>query len=353
VIVAASGAEALALIERGHAFDVIFSDIFMPDMSGLELVRALRRAHVDSPVVIMTGNPALESATLALEVGAIRYLTKPVEPELLCMMVEQALASRAHERLLRQALAEVEADAIARAHTSQLAGNFQRGLDALWMAYQPILRPGQSEIFAHEALLRTRESTIVHAGAFIDAAERLGRLEELGRLIRSEVAAALRQVGAAMLFVNLHPLELLDPQLYSDDNPLAPFAQQVAFEVTERAALELIHDLPERIGRLRALGYRIALDDLGAGYSGLGSIPVLKPDIVKIDMSLVRGIHRSTMNRKLVGSLITLCHEMNALVVAEGVECAEERDTLIALDCDLMQGYLFARPNAELRTALL
>src|SRR6185369_588150 len=97
--------------------------------------------------------------------------------------------------------------------------------------------------------------------------------------------------------------------------------------------------------RLRALGYRIAIDDLGEGYSGLTSFALLEPEVVKLDMSLIRGIDGVPMKKKLVRAMSTLCRELDARLVAEGVETIAERDTLCELGVDLMQGFLFATPD--------
>jgi EAL domain-containing protein (putative c-di-GMP-specific phosphodiesterase class I) len=99
------------------------------------------------------------------------------------------------------------------------------------------------------------------------------------------------------------------------------------------------------VTRLRTLGYRIAIDDLGAGYAGLTSFAQLEPEVVKVDMSLVRGIDGSPMKQKLVRSIISLCTELGIQLVAEGIETPGERDSLISLGGDLCQGYLFARPG--------
>jgi EAL domain-containing protein (putative c-di-GMP-specific phosphodiesterase class I) len=149
----------------------------------------------------------------------------------------------------------------------------------------------------------------------------------------------------AHIFVNLHPLDLEDDELYADDGALTPFAGQVVLEITERAALDRIHELGSRVTRLRTLGYRIAIDDLGAGYAGLTSFAQLEPEVVKVDMSLIRGIDRSPVKQKLVRSIISLCTELGIQLVAEGIETPEERDTLVALGGDLCQGYLFAKPG--------
>jgi EAL domain-containing protein (putative c-di-GMP-specific phosphodiesterase class I) len=149
----------------------------------------------------------------------------------------------------------------------------------------------------------------------------------------------------ADIFINLHPSDFLDETLFSSDSPLATFAPHIVLEVTERAALDEKAGIAERVGRLRKLGYRIAIDDLGAGYAGLTYFTQLTPDVVKIDISLVRDINKDEVKQKLVGSLARLCKELGMRVVAEGIETAGERDTCVELGCNLLQGYLFAKPG--------
>ncbi len=100
-----------------------------------------------------------------------------------------------------------------------------------------------------------------------------------------------------------------------------------------------------RVAELRDSGFRIAVDDLGAGYADLNSFAVLEPEFVKLDMSLIRNLDTSTIKQKLVKSMASLCGEMRLYVVAEGVETLEERDAAVEFGCDLRQGYLFARPG--------
>jgi EAL domain-containing protein (putative c-di-GMP-specific phosphodiesterase class I) len=150
------------------------------------------------------------------------------------------------------------------------------------------------------------------------------------------------------LFVNLHPEDLLDADLVELASPLTKIASRVVLEVTERASLDTSPRLSERIERLRKLGFRIAVDDIGAGYSGLTSFTELTPEIVKIDMSLVRDVHTSALKQRTISALCRLCHEVGTLVVGEGVETLEERDVLVTLGCDLLQGYLIGRPKREL-----
>jgi EAL domain-containing protein (putative c-di-GMP-specific phosphodiesterase class I) len=174
-------------------------------------------------------------------------------------------------------------------------------------------------------------------------------LHQLGRVIRDRAVEPMFGTSDELaLFINLHPQDLLDPLLLDAGSLLARLGSRVVLEITERAALDGIKDARSRIAEARALGFRIAVDDLGAGYAGLSSFALLEPDLVKLDMSLVRDVDKNTMKQKLVGSMAGLCKEMGALIVAEGVETAEERDVLVELGCDLLQGYRFGRPQAAL-----
>jgi len=345
VSVAHDGREAAGLAKTTR-FDVIVSDIAMPDMDGLALLRAIREGDLDVPMIFMTGSPALESAVQAIEYGAFRYLVKPVEPAALLEVV--ARAARVHKlaQVRREAAMVQELEGKPIGDRAGLEARFASAIEKMWVAAQPIVSWSGRKIFAYETLLRTDEPTLRSPLDFFDAAERLGRAAELGRTIRARVATLLRETPPpAQLFVNLHPADLEDEELYSDGGALTPFAGEVVLEITERAALDRIHELGSRVTRLRTLGYRIAIDDLGAGYAGLTSFAQLEPEVVKVDMSLVRGIDASAVKQKLVRSIISLCTELGIQLVAEGIETAAERDTLVALGGDLCQGYLFARPG--------
>ena len=160
------------------------------------------------------------------------------------------------------------------------------------------------------------------------------------------MAAAVHEVpDRVLMFVNLHPRDLDDDELLSSSGVLAPFASQIVLEITERSALDQIRGLSKRIERLRALGFRIAVDDLGAGYAGLSSFAALEPDVVKADMSLVRGIESSPVKQKLLGAIVALTNDLQIRLIAEGIETPAERDCVTALGADALQGYLFARPG--------
>jgi EAL domain-containing protein (putative c-di-GMP-specific phosphodiesterase class I) len=345
VNVAHDGREAAAMA-KAHTYDVIVSDIAMPDMDGLGLLRTIRESDLDIPMIFMTGSPALESAVTAIEYGAFRYLVKPASPEAMLESVARAVRVHNLARVRREAMQVHELEGKPIGDRAGLEARYSSAVDKLWVAAQPIISWSGRRTFAYETLLRTDEPTLRSPLDFFDAAERLGKAAELGRIIRQHVARQLRETPPpALLFVNLHPADLEDDELYADEGALTPFAKQIVLEITERAALDRIHELQSRVTRLRTLGYRIAIDDLGAGYAGLTSFAQLEPEVVKVDMSLVRGIDRSPVKQKLVRSIITLCTELGIQLVAEGIETREERDSLITLGGDLCQGYLFAKPG--------
>jgi EAL domain-containing protein (putative c-di-GMP-specific phosphodiesterase class I) len=343
VTTAPGGEHAVKLLESG-AFDVILSDIRMPNLDGLTLLRTIRGRDLDVPVIFMTGSPNMETVVEALEYGVFRYLMKPIDGKELVSVVERAALMHRLALVRREVAEEVPGKPLG--DRAGMESRLASGLDKMWMAMQPVLSWKERSVFAYEALLRTEEPTLRNPVDFLETAERLNRTEELGRRIRAKIADQLMALPPAVkVFVNLLPSDLVDEELLSSEGALTPFAPGIVLEVTERAALDQVHGLAAAVSRLRDLGYQIALDDLGAGYAGLVSFAQLEPEIVKVDMSLVRGIHQSPIKQKLFRSLAAVCRELDTEIVAEGVEVTEERDCLSTLGGNLYQGYLFARPG--------
>lgn len=345
VTTANSGSAAVEAVRR-EPFDVILSDIHMPSMTGVDLLRLVRAYDLDVPVILMTGVPTVDTAIQAVELGALQYLPKPTPKEVLLDAVERASRLHRMATMKREALALGGSDDTRAGDRAGLEARFDRALDTMWIAFQPIVDVSRRRVFGYEALLRTREPSLPHPGAVLDSADRLGRIIDVGRRVRSLAAMAFVRASAdALLFVNLHTLDLLDDTLYRPDGPLVDVADRVVLEITERASLDQVKDVRARIAELRARGFRIALDDLGAGYAGLSSFATLEPEIVKLDMSLVRGVHESPLRRRLVASMTALCAEMGMRVVAEGIETSEELLGVRGCGCDLAQGYLLAKPG--------
>lgn len=339
---------ALAIARVGEGFDAIVTDIQMPGLDGIQLLRRIRERDLDVPVVLMTGAPSLDSAMRAVEHGALRYIPKPFDARELVTVMKTAVAMGKIAHAKREALEHLGADVTLVGDRAGLEATFERALGTLWMAFQPIVSVKERRVFGHEALMRSVEPALPHAGAMLDAAERLRRVHALGRVTRGRAASAaegLEPGDGIALFVNLHPHDLSDDALLDPASPLTAIASRVVLEVTERAPLDGLPDVRSRIRALRDLGFRLAVDDLGAGYAGLTALAHLEPEIVKLDMALVRGIDADPKRRKIVAKLTELAHDLGILVVAEGVETVAERDVVVDLGCDLLQGYLLARPG--------
>ena len=341
VVLAEDGRDAIAAMNRnGEPFDCVVSDVNMPELDGFGLVEAIRKHDDDLPVLLMTGDPSLDGAVRAIDSGAVSYLSKPFDQETLVAAVARAARRHGVARMRRRA------DSFATTfHLDDLPSKFTTALARAWMVFQPIIDVHTKKIYAYEALLRTDEPSLGRVDILIASAERLDRVHDLGRVVRDRVArAAVDLPDNALLFVNVHGLELNDEELYTAANPLAPMAERVVLEITERTGIE-----PEvgasRVAMLRRAGYRIAVDDLGAGYAALGALASLEPDVVKLDMSLIRNLDQHLTKRRVVGAITTLCHELGSKVVAEGVETVQEEAAVLEAGVDLIQGYLYARPT--------
>ena len=200
------------------------------------------------------------------------------------------------------------------------------------------LSVADSRLLADEALVRSADSRLSNPELLFDAAERLGCVSDLSRKSAAGCQAFpgppecldFRQSPPSGSTRRTSPVVRISP---------VPTCASGKLELTERRSLDHVLDLTERVAQLRALGYRVAVDNLGAGYAGLGKFNSLEPDFAKLDMALIRNIEASKRKQSLVRSLIALCgRELGIFVVCEGVETEAERDTLESLGADLCRG---------------
>jgi EAL domain-containing protein (putative c-di-GMP-specific phosphodiesterase class I) len=265
------------------------------------------------------------------EAALFRYLLKPCTPSDLILAVDQAL----------------EAHLVQQGHvtTPRMRLDLDDVLAELQVQVQPIFGLDRGEIFAHECLLRLPERFHACPTDVLDVAEQQDRLWGVERAIRRVIAARIpERPDESLVFVNVHPKSLLDPELFDRRDPLASYAAAVVLEITERSALTDVPDLPDRVAALRRLGYRVAIDDLGSGYSGLTSFASLMPDFVKFDRELIQGIHEASAKRKLVQSFVTVCAGLGVQTIAEGVEDERDLAAIRLMGCGYVQGFLLARP---------
>ncbi len=119
--------------------------------------------------------------------------------------------------------------------------------------------------------------------------------------------------------------------------------QNIVFEFTEVERLDSAHVL-NILRTYRSMGFKTAIDDFGAGYAGLGLLSTFQPDLVKLDMDLIRGLDKSSVKQTIVRNTLTMLRELGVTPICEGVETVGEFEVLRDLGVDLMQGYLFATP---------
>jgi EAL domain-containing protein (putative c-di-GMP-specific phosphodiesterase class I) len=224
--------------------------------------------------------------------------------------------------------------------------------DRVVTAYQPILRMQEGTIMGFEALSRgPRGSGLEGADALFGAAAANRLLVELDRLCRKRALLSSARVPSnAKIFVNTLPATMRDPQFrgkalidFLDKAQVAP--DRIVIEITEHLVIENYNIFRDTMAYFTDLGMSFAVDDVGAGYSGLESIAKLKPSYLKIDTALVRDVHVSPVNRSMVKALIALGHGIGAKVIAEGIHNEEETQVLRAMGVDFGQGYHLARPD--------
>src|ERR1700744_6470044 len=151
VIVASTGAAALAELSK-QRFEVVVSDVQMPEMNGLKLLRAVREHDIDLPVVLMTGQPEVKGAAAAVEHGAFKYLIKPVEIERLRSVVDKAKNSGRIARLKRECAEEFGSGSFYAGDRAGIEGKLEKALASLSVVYQPVVHAREGALYGHEAL---------------------------------------------------------------------------------------------------------------------------------------------------------------------------------------------------------
>jgi EAL domain-containing protein (putative c-di-GMP-specific phosphodiesterase class I)/GGDEF domain-containing protein len=219
--------------------------------------------------------------------------------------------------------------------------------------YQPIVRLGDGSVFGYEALSCGPEGDLFQNPEMLFSfAEKTDQILDLERLCRMEsVRGSARLPRGHKLFLNcsahgIGDVEGLSTHLVDHVKEVGLGPQDVVLEITERVAVTAWNDFRKRIDSLRGLGFGVAIDDMGAGYSSLHSVAEVEPDFLKFDIALVRDIHLSPIKRGLLESLVLLAERIEAQVIAEGVEKEEEFETLREMQVPFGQGYLFSPPTS-------
>ncbi len=218
------------------------------------------------------------------------------------------------------------------------------------MAFQPILDCANREVYAYEALVRGANGE--SAGEVIARVrpEQMYRFDQTCRV--QAISTAARLGMQTRLSINFNPNAVYEPatciRLTLAAARMTGFETgKLIFEVTETERVRDSTHLVKIFSDYQKRGFMTAIDDFGAGYAGLSLLAGFQPDLVKVDMALVRGIDQSAARRTIVAGLVDICRGLGCRVLAEGVETQEEYRVLRRLGIQLFQGYLFARPQLE------
>ncbi|MEH7179012.1 EAL domain-containing protein [Neobacillus vireti] len=259
----------------------------------------------------------------------------------------EASIVRAH----RQAIAMAEKRQQSEINEMILAINKIVTQKAITLLAQPIIDVATNEIRAWELLTRGPKGTELESPLqLFTVARQSGRLYELEMIVLEKV---LQQIKASRcrqdIFVNCTPLTLGNIKFTSDIKKLLQkyrgiSPKQITFEVTERDSIEGLKNFVFNINVLKLMGFKIAVDDTGAGYASLNTISEIMPDIIKIDRSVIENIDKNSVKESMLKGLLLVAKEAGSLVVAEGIENQEEASVLTRNKVDLAQGNFYARP---------
>ncbi|WP_420131079.1 EAL domain-containing protein [Rhodopseudomonas sp.] len=217
------------------------------------------------------------------------------------------------------------------------------------MAFQPIVDLSAQRVWGYEALVRGPNGE--PAGMILSQVtdEMRYRFDQAARVLAIETAGKLFNDPCTRLSINFMPNAVYEPSACIQKSLAAARRAQfphrnLMFEFTENERMLDVPRLNKIIEAYRALGFMTALDDFGAGYAGLGLLAKLQPDLIKIDMEVLRDIHLSRAKQAIVAGIVGIARELDIRVLAEGVECEQECAVLRAAGISLFQGYHFAKP---------
>lgn len=220
---------------------------------------------------------------------------------------------------------------------------------AIAMAFQPIVH-ADGRIFAHEALVRGPNGESAHTVLSQVTDENRYNFDQKCRV---QAIQQYKALGAPnILSINFMPNAVYEPRNCIRKTLKAAEEcdfdlNRIMFEITEQERITDTDHLNNIFQEYKKIGFKTAIDDFGAGYSGLNLLSMLQPDVLKLDMALVRNLDTSRPKQAIIRGIMAVCDDLGIVVVGEGVETIGERDALLEFGVTLMQGYLFARPMFE------
>jgi EAL domain-containing protein (putative c-di-GMP-specific phosphodiesterase class I)/CheY-like chemotaxis protein len=336
--------------------DLILLDLHMPHLDGVAVLEQLGIVVPNgsfTPVLVLTADATLQAKQRALAAGAKDFVTKPFEQTEVLLRVKNLLETRALHLALQRHNAELEAQIaetterelrLAREHEARRSRVQQMLDDAdITMVFQPIVDLRTSGVVGVEALARFSAQPQRRPDEWFAEAAAAGLGVELELLaVQTAVAHLDLLPDDAYLSINASPCTALDPRLAEIVESDAP---RIVLELTEHAPVDQYDDLRAAIAELRNTGLRLAVDDAGSGYASLQHILSLNPDMIKVDIELIRGINTDPARQSLAAALVLFGDKIGSTITAEGIETDDELDTLRRLQVSYGQGFRLGRPE--------
>jgi len=337
--------------------DIVLLDLHMPYLDGLAVLGRIHAVLPDDafvPVLVLTADTTSTAMRRALAGGATDFLIKPFDRTEVLLRIANLLTTRRlhvdlyarnrdlEEQLRAQAEREARAAAEYRFMRDRIADVVDRS--GLEMVFQAIAHLGTGEVIGAEALARFAPEPRRPPDVWFAEATAVG----LGTPLElAAVRAAVRRLGdlppSAYLAVNVSPDAAQSRELAEITRALP--TRRLVLELTEHTGIADYGELAEALEPMRASGVRLSVDDAGAGFASLRHILNLCPDIIKLDIGLIRGIDADPARRALASALVGFAGEIDAVIVAEGIETELELATLCALGVTYGQGFHLARPG--------
>ena len=339
--VAVTGKQALECITPN--IDLVLLDMVLPDSEGMKICRQLKSNSQtrDIPIIIISGMENKSDRIESLYLGAEDYLNKPFEPEELFARIDVVLRRQ-----------RVRTNDEGTLHDQETIGELRRIIneEAINVCFQPIYFLESQRLLGLEMLSRPQtNSAMANPEIFFKNALKYGvyyEVEMIGWRKAVKMAADLFD-GRQKLFLNCDPYLVESEKFKTVRDMFYGFGMscdETFLEITERSAVIAFDVFYERIKEYREDGFKIAVDDLGKGYSSLESIIEIRPEAVKLDRHIVNGVSGDSYKRSIVKLFVAFCRENGIICVAEGIETKQDFDVLLDLGVNAGQGFYLCRP---------
>ena len=340
--VAVTGKQALEYVSSD--IDLILLDMTLPDSEGIKICKQLKSDPKtrNIPIIMISGNQNKSDRIESLYLGAEDYLIKPFEPEELFARMEV---------VLRRYRAKPNEDSFPQ--DQETICELRRIIDeeSVNVCFQPIYFLKPMRLLGLEMLSRPQTGSLMaNPEVFFKNALKYGvyyEVEMIGWRKAIKMAADLFD-GRQKLFLNCDPFLVESDRFKAIKEIFYGFGMacnEAFLEITERSSVSVFDVFYDRLRVYRQDGFRIAVDDIGEGYSSLESLIEIRPEAVKLDRHIVNGVSGDSYKNSIVKLFVAFCRENDIICVAEGIETRQDLDALIELGVDAGQGYYLCRPS--------